>query len=172
MNMCKNFPYPVNLVQEIIGEPLTPDQIKVLKWNPMIIQKLLKTIDERSRDILIARYRDTKTLSQIGKEYGVTESRIYQIIGVAIHLLRKPPSSIYIDLLLEMDNSHSCCNTAFEEFLTLDDESDAMKILKIITKNGDIVKFIKENNFAQMLVLNSKALPAFFMSLHDFDTSD
>ena len=123
MNMCKNFPYPVNLVQEIIMKPLTPDQIKVLKWNPMIIQKLLKTIDERSRDILIARYRDTKTLSQIGKEYGVTKGRIYQIICITLHLLRKPPSSMYIDLLLEMDNSYSCRNTAFKKFLTLDDEN-------------------------------------------------
>lgn len=172
MNTQKYSPYPVNLVEDIIHDKITPDEVKTLNENPEIMKQTLKTIDKKYRDILIARYRDCKTLNQIGEDYDVTGNRIHQIIAKALRMLRHPRRLRFIYVMLQMGSVDECCLAAFKKLLKLDDTSDAIKILNIITKNGDIAGFVRDNKFAQMLVLSSENVSTFFWSLKDFDTSD
>jgi hypothetical protein len=170
MNTQKYSPYPVNLVEDIIHDTITPAEVKVLNENPEIIKRTLKTLDKKYRDILISRYRDSKTLNAIGVDYGVSGNRIHQIVAKALRMLRHPRRLRFIYVMLQMDTVDECCLAAFKKLLKLDETSDQIKILNIITKNGDIAGFVKDNKFAQMLVLSDN-VSTLFWSLKNFDTS-
>lgn len=64
------------------------------------VKKLLESLQDRSRDIIVKRYGlgknpDHMTLDAIGKAYGITRERVRQIENHAINTIRKSKS--YID---------------------------------------------------------------------------
>lgn len=56
----------------------------VVTWSKIVmVWKRYKTIDTHPRNICIIQYRDNHkdlTLNQIGKEFGLSRQRIYQIL--------------------------------------------------------------------------------------------
>ena len=59
-----------------------------------VTKKLLGTLPERARDILIKRYglgkeAESKTLESIGQEYGITRERVRQIEEYSLSNIRK-----------------------------------------------------------------------------------
>ena len=96
---CKRFevPYPYNLFRVITNldyefdfeAPLTSDQEKGIEY-------ALSTLSERESYILRKRFRDDKTLEQIGKDCGISGNRALQIVNTAIWKLRQPIRRSYI----------------------------------------------------------------------------
>lgn len=80
-------PYPYNLVECIFGEPvdevINEDQLAGL-------EQALEFLTPRERRIVQLYFEEEKTLKEIGKEIGVTNCRIQQIIAKAIRKLRSP----------------------------------------------------------------------------------
>lgn len=70
--------WPNNLSDDIFGDG------RVIR-NPELI---MDQLPERTKDILLLRYRDHKTLEEIAKKYGVTRERIRQIERKAIRKLK------------------------------------------------------------------------------------
>lgn len=87
-------PWPENLRADILGYcevvEMTDDQKTGLTW---VIEN---TLSARERAFVYGYYRDNKTQSALGEEYGITKSRVYQIICKAIRKLRHPSRLNYI----------------------------------------------------------------------------
>ena len=60
---------------------------KSLSLNVLLYYKLL---EKREAAILIRRYGDGLTLAEIGKEYGISATRVRQIIQKALRKLKHP----------------------------------------------------------------------------------
>lgn len=102
-------PYPYNLVECIFGEPvdeiINDDQLQGL-------EQALGTLSPRERRALSLYFEEEKTLKEAGKEFGVTQERIRQIIAKAIRKLRNPvraklirfgPKAVELQKLEKMD---------------------------------------------------------------------
>jgi RNA polymerase nonessential primary-like sigma factor len=74
-----------------------------------IISKVLKTLDERSRHILILRYglngRRPRTLEQVGEKYGVTRERIRQIEKRALEKISSGPRGALLREYADIEES-------------------------------------------------------------------
>lgn len=44
------------------------------------IERALSVLNERARDMMLQHLRDNRTLSEIGEQYGLSKSRVYQIV--------------------------------------------------------------------------------------------
>lgn len=55
--------------------------------NKLILENLMKVLDDRERKVLIGRFFEEKTLEKIGQELGLTKERIRQIEGFATNKL-------------------------------------------------------------------------------------
>lgn len=80
-------PYPYNLIDCIYDEPvdeiLNDDQLAGF-------DQALGTLRPRERRALELYFEEEKTLKEIGKEFGVTQERIRQIVSQAIRKMRSP----------------------------------------------------------------------------------
>ena len=80
-------PYPYNLIDCIYDEPvdeiLNDDQLAGF-------DQALGTLHPRERRALELYFEEEKTLKEIGKEFGVTQERIRQIVSKAIRKMRNP----------------------------------------------------------------------------------
>lgn len=81
--------YPYNLLVAIRGESereiptkLTDDQVAGLEY-------VLSTLDQRERDILLQRYRDYLSHTEIAEKYGVIPERVRQIEAKACRKLQR-----------------------------------------------------------------------------------
>lgn len=87
-------PWPYNLVEDILGPnvidgPMSNDQAAGL-------DHILNTISERTREMILMRYRDGMTLEEIGKEYHLQKARIGQIVAKGVMCLRHPSRTKYV----------------------------------------------------------------------------
>lgn len=81
---ARDFDWPENLFLELgIDPPYSDGQISAL-------EQCLKTLTERERGVLDARYVRDLTLEKTGKEFGVTRERIRQIEAKTLRKLRHP----------------------------------------------------------------------------------
>ncbi|MEX0918850.1 MAG: sigma factor-like helix-turn-helix DNA-binding protein [Candidatus Paceibacterota bacterium] len=74
----------------------------IISFKPKeVTKKLLATLSDRARDILIKRYglksADRQTLEAIGSEYKITRERVRQIENFAINAIRKSPEFTGLD---------------------------------------------------------------------------
>ena len=88
-------PWPYNLVEEIIGRDnvtgaLTEDQLSGLRY------VLAKLSTDRTREMVVMKYKDEATLDQIAKTHGLTRERVRQIIAKSIRIMRHPCYANYI----------------------------------------------------------------------------
>ena len=80
-------PYPYNLIECIYGEPVD----EVLNEDQLAgFDQALGTLHPRERRALELYFEEEKTLKEIGKEFGVTQERIRQIVAKAIRKMRNP----------------------------------------------------------------------------------
>jgi len=86
-------PYPYNLIDAIFCEPIellmTEDRMKGL-------EKAIGTLTEREQKAIRMRFEEGMFLKEIGKEFGVTQERMRQIVAKAIRKLRHPARCQYI----------------------------------------------------------------------------
>ena len=82
------------------NEPESIEQIEedaAVKIRNKILRKMLKTLPERTQDIIKMRYGfdglDTHTLEEIAQKYNVTRERVRQVEGKALRMLRHPSRS-------------------------------------------------------------------------------
>jgi len=103
-----------------------------LSYKPAhVVQKLLKALDTRSRDVITERYglntENRKTLEIIGQKYGITRERVRQIENYALNVIRN--SDVYEqnkDAFLELRN-------IVEDMGGVISEAD---LLETLSKNG------------------------------------
>lgn len=80
-------PYPYNLIDCIFDEPID----EVLNDDQLAgFEQALDTLHPRERRALELYFEEEKTLKEIGKEFGVTQERIRQIVSKAIRKMRNP----------------------------------------------------------------------------------
>lgn len=80
-------PYPYNLIDCIFDEPID----EVLNDDQLAgFDQALGTLHPRERRALELYFEEEKTLKEIGKEFGVTQERIHQIVSKAIRKMRNP----------------------------------------------------------------------------------
>lgn len=83
-------------LEDLIADPKQdrPDDRLDNELRAKAINKVLDTLDEREKNIIIARYglngAKAKTLEELGAEYKLTKERIRQIEQNALHKLRNP----------------------------------------------------------------------------------
>lgn len=88
--MRKRADYPLNLLRDIpVGQILSDDQIKGLEY-------VLGQLTEREQMVLEYRYVKGMSYSEIGGAFGLTGSRIQQIVNRALRKLRHPARMAYI----------------------------------------------------------------------------
>lgn len=88
--MRKQADYPLNLLRDIpVGEILSDDQMKGLEY-------VLGKLTEREQMVLEYRYVKGMSYSKIGGAFGLTGSRIQQIVNRALRKLRQPARMAYI----------------------------------------------------------------------------
>lgn len=82
------------------NEPESIEQIEedaAVKIRNKILRKMLKTLPERTQDIIKMRYGfdglDIHTLEEIAQKYNVTRERVRQVEGKALRMLRHPSRS-------------------------------------------------------------------------------
>lgn len=90
--------YPENLLTDIglnlvFGKeeytPLNEDQMTGLAH-------ALKSILERERDMILLRYKEQKTLQEIGDQYNLSRGRVRQIVAKGIRKLRHPSRTVFM----------------------------------------------------------------------------
>ena len=82
----QNHDYPVNLLRDIYaGEPL-PNHMT--EHFDSALQKVLGELPERSKDVILSRYRDGMAYRQAGERIGVSPERVSQIIRRGLRILR------------------------------------------------------------------------------------
>lgn len=97
------YDYPYNLLVDVFGgwgEDINDDSF-IANQELTLDQKdgldfALDTLTEREKHCVILKYRENKTLEEIGKEYNVTRERIRQVIAKATRKLRHPSRANYI----------------------------------------------------------------------------
>lgn len=88
--MRKRVDYPLNLLRDIpVGQILSDDQMKGLEY-------VLGQLTEREQMVLEYRYVKGMSCSEIGGAFGLTGSRIQQIINRALRKLQQPARTAYI----------------------------------------------------------------------------
>ena len=84
-------PYPDGLISEIggISLPLNDDQLAGL-------QHALTTLKDKEQKILKLRFEEGSTWVQVGKQLGISSSRVQQLAARAIRKLQHPNRSIFL----------------------------------------------------------------------------
>lgn len=75
---------------------------KAVQLTPLISEVLsvsLNQLDERRKSILLARYKDGKTLRECGEQYGISAERTRQLSETAIDQMRKQASVPFFALI-------------------------------------------------------------------------
>ena len=88
-------PWPYNLAEEMLGPdvidgPLSDDQATGLDY------VLNNTLTDRTREMILMRYKGEMTLEEIGKEYNLGKERVRQIIARGVRMLRHPSRTKYL----------------------------------------------------------------------------
>ena len=86
--------YPDNLLREICPEIEAHD--KRPEDFTETLAYLLAGLPRRRRNILLARFKDGKTLDECGKMFGIQRERVRQIEGQALSALREPVPQRYL----------------------------------------------------------------------------
>lgn len=120
--------FPFNLAFAITGEEETALQV-----NQYNLIKILDTLTEREKAIIISRFKDKKTLQAIGESTGVSGERIRQIEAKALRKLGHPTRTWYLKTITI--NEH---NKALETIMNLEAENH-----RIINKYNKLVEDIK-----------------------------
>ena len=94
-----DIPWPYNLLREIFGSweaPLADYQMEGLEF-------ALSSLRERHRDVVEQCFKEGRTLSEIGQNFGVSRERVRQIIARAVRTMKHPVNSSAI--LYGMENA-------------------------------------------------------------------
>lgn len=106
-------PYPKCLVMAIIEklevpiEEFTPDIVAGINY-------AVSTLDEREQEVILLRYKEKKSLSQIGEHFGFQQERSRQIEVRALRKLRRPMAWKYITLGIQ-GFTKMLCDTSYEQ---------------------------------------------------------
>lgn len=83
-------------VEDLVADTnlINPDEVIDNEIRAKVIKDILNSLEERERDIIIARFglmgQKPQTLDQLGAQYRLTKERIRQIEQKALHKLRNP----------------------------------------------------------------------------------
>ena len=120
--------FPFNLAFAI-----TREEESALQVNQYNLIKILDTLTEREKAIIISRFKDKKTLQVIGESNGVSRERIRQIEAKALRKLRHPTRTRHLKTITI--NEH---NKALETIMSLEAENH-----RITNKYNKLVDDIK-----------------------------
>lgn len=84
--------YPSNLLAEVYGEDFENGWTKPNDFNASL-EYTLNTLTDRERDAMEYKFKYEMTLSQIGEIFGISRSRVGQIVAKATRKLRHPTRS-------------------------------------------------------------------------------
>ena len=77
--------YPENLASEILGVTLSDKLSDPMKT---ALEQALDKLDERTKNVILLRFRDGKIYREIGERYQISDARIRPIINLGIRKLR------------------------------------------------------------------------------------
>lgn len=158
-----------------------------LSFKPkQVTKKLLETLPERSRDILVSRYgldadADTKTLEAIGQAYGITRERVRQIEEYSLANIRKSDEfEKTIPLFEELKSAVSALGGVVPEQDLLDaisNNKSTQNHLHFLLVLGDpFIKFKEDNHFTcrwcvdeQLAKKIEESIKKLYSSLNDDD---
>ena len=89
-----------------LGDKETADPSVVSERHGLVaaLNEALGTLDERSRDVLLARELEGQTWEDIGKRWGVSPNRAHQIARIAIVDLRKDEGLVLEKYQLDLED--------------------------------------------------------------------
>lgn len=120
--------FPFNLAYAITGEEETALQV-----NQYNLIKMLDTLTEREKAIIISRFKDKKTLQVIGESNGVSRERVRQIEAKALRKLRHPTRTWNLKTITIAEH-----NKALENIMSLENENQ-----RLINKYNKLVEAVK-----------------------------
>lgn len=86
------FEYEKNIKNGARGIPYSPVDEDVMRG----IEHALEMLSEKEGTVITERYKNEKTLEEVGNEYKITRERIRQIEKKALYKLRRPAVAIYL----------------------------------------------------------------------------
>lgn len=89
--LTKAVPYPDNVIMEIIGNKEVIEDMRDGYYH------VLATLGDRQQDMLYRRYHDRQTYEQIGNAYGITKSRVRELIWKSLRSLRRPSRRKFVE---------------------------------------------------------------------------
>ena len=125
-NIISTFPF--NLAYEIIG-----NEEEALQTNQYNLMRLLDSLTEREKNVLLLRFKDRKTLLAVGELLGVSKERVRQIEVRALRKLRHPARLSKIKSITIDEHKK-----ILEDIMKIEDEN-----YRITNKYNELVKAIQ-----------------------------
>lgn len=99
-------PWEIKLFQDVLGKDTDLIPPTDLSESVMIA---IKSLTPREQQVILSRYKDRKTLTEIGKEQNVSKERIRQIQTKSLRHLRHPTRRIFLtDGVCGVKNLNNC----------------------------------------------------------------
>lgn len=127
-----NFTWPENLFYNIDISLIEPVSQNIMDGLDYVLNN---TLTERERDVILLRYKEEKTLSEIAAKYGVVIERIRQVESKAIRKL-KHPTRVNMILL-----SKSFIDSRISLLEDIENRrKEQLKLLDMIVHNNEVLK--------------------------------
>lgn len=139
-------PWFIQLRKDVIGDKendICPDDVEeTMIW-------VLNQLDERQKEILMARYQGSKTLKECSNQFQLSLERIRQVLAKALRKLRNPSISIYVINGIEKTRKMGI-DMFVNQYSEITPENLSVRAFNILKRNGlnekqDVVKFIDGN---------------------------
>ena len=163
--MLKQVEYPFNLIVEIGPFPWHIDLARVERdFDDVLMHYFAKPgclLNEREQQIILMRYKDKKSLAEIGAHFEITRERVRQLEAKSIRRLKYLKEMFYsFDELLELENEHEKRRLQLikkiEELDKLLEKADSLLATKETTIK-DIEEFFELSEEERKSVLQNNA---------------
>ena len=103
-----------------------------------------KALTERQKEIVLAYYRDGRTLESIGEDYGVGRERIRQIVATSLKLMRYPP---FIEKIIKGSQDFKDIDVYANEKISEFNKYAEKRMADIATREAALIR--REQAFSQ-----------------------
>ena len=139
--------------------PVTDDQVDGIYY-------ALDTISEREKNMMLRHFRDGMTYEEVGKEHGISRSRVQQIVSKGIRKSRNKARLMYVRLGLKGNTERlDGLKELIKQFPNLDRDSQIKSASRISLHDVELPSRVRNTLLRQMILSE----PETFCKIPRFD---